>query len=89
MTGFGINSERLAAYTAHLRQEERNAGTVENYLRRIRAFARWLDGRPVIKELAAEWKEYLLARSYAPVTINSMLAAINGLFHFWARMHAA
>lgn len=85
MTGFGINSERLAAYTAHLRQEERSAGTVENHLRRIRAFAKRLDGRPVTKELAAEWKEYLLARSCAPVTINSMRAAINGLFHVLGR----
>ncbi len=30
-----------------------------------------------------EWKNYLLASGHAPVTVNSMLAALNGLFRFW------
>ena len=42
----------------------------------------WADGKTVTKELVACWKEQLLARKYAPVTVNSMLAALNGLFHF-------
>ena len=33
-------------------------------------------------EMAAEWRDHLLSKDYAPVTINSMLAALNGLFHF-------
>lgn len=52
------------------------------YLRDVSAFARWLGGVPVTKELAAGWKEHLRSQGYAPATINSMLAAINGLFHF-------
>lgn len=39
-------------------------------------------GRPVSRELVAEWRDHLLSKDYAPVTINSMLAALNGLFHF-------
>lgn len=69
-------------YEVHLRAEERSDGTVEKYLRDVRAFARFLDGRPVTKELAALWKQDLLDQGYAPVTINSMLAALNGLFRF-------
>lgn len=34
------------------------------------------------KELTATWKSCLLEQGYAPVTINSMLSALNGLFKF-------
>lgn len=34
------------------------------------------------KENAAGWKEYLTGMSYVPVTINSMLSAVNGFLHF-------
>ena len=65
-----IDPAQLASYTAHLRREERSPGTIEKYLRDIRAFAGWLDGRPVSRELAAEWRDHLLSKDYAPVTIH-------------------
>ena len=34
------------------------------------------------KECLHEWKDYLRENQYAPVTINSMLAPLNGLFRF-------
>lgn len=77
-----LTPEQIAAYGQYLRQEERVRGTIEKYLRDIRAFACWLDGRPVTKQEAAGWKEHLLTQHYAPSTINSMLAALNGLFRF-------
>ena len=77
-----LSAERIAAYGQYLRTEERSSGTVEKYLRDVRAFAAWMGGVPVTKELAAGWKEHLHFQGYAPATINSMLAAINGLFHF-------
>ena len=46
------------------------------------AFARWISGTPVTRELAAGWKRHLLEAGYAPATINAMLAALNGLFRF-------
>ena len=58
---------------------------MEKYLRDVQAFARWLDGRPVTRELAAGWKEYLHSQGYAPVTINAMLAALNSLLRFLGR----
>lgn len=77
-----MTAERIAAYGRYLRIEERAAGTLEKYLRDIRHFAAWLNGRPVTKELAMAWKEYLVAQQYAPATINGMLAALNGLLCF-------
>ena len=77
-----ISGSQIAAYGSYLRAEERSPGTVEKYLRDVRAFARWLGGRPVTKELAAGWKEHLLEQGYAPVTINAMLTALNRFFAF-------
>ena len=75
-------AEGIAAFGRYLEGEERGEGTVKKYLRDARAFSAWLEGRPVTRELAAGWKEHLLAAGYAPVTVNSMLAAVNGYFRF-------
>lgn len=82
MEGHKLTAEIIAAYGRHLRAEERAPGTMEKYLRDIRRFSAWLGGRAVTKEMAAEWKEDLLSRQYAPTTINGTLAALNGLFCF-------
>ena len=85
MYAWNISGDQFAAYNAHLCGEERSAGTIENYLRHVRTFAAWAGGRSVTRELAAEWKAHLLTQNYAPVTINAMLAALNGFFHFLGR----
>ncbi len=82
MKSYRLTMQQIDAYGRHLLAEERSAGTVAKYLRDAKAFLQWLSGRPVTKELAAEWKGVLLAKGYAPVTVNSMLAALNGLFRF-------
>ena len=82
MKNHSLIPEQITAFERYLRTEERSSGTIEKYLRDVRAFAVWLNGRIVTKETAAGWKEHLLDRHYAPVTINSMLAAINAFFRF-------
>lgn len=77
-----ITRQQIQAFAAHLRQAERSPGTIENYLRHVRAFAAWLAGRPVTKEAAAEWKEHLLDKGYCPSTINAMLGGLNRFFDF-------
>lgn len=69
-----MTSDRIAASGQHLGREERSPGTVEKYLRDVRAFAAWLEGRAVP---TAGWKEHLSKTGRAPVTVNSMLAAVN------------
>lgn len=82
MTERKLTVEAINAFGHYLLTEERSSGTIEKYLRDVRAFAVWLDGRYVTKELAAGWKEYLLSMHYAPVTVNSMLSAVNVFFCF-------
>lgn len=77
-----ITAEQIDAYCLSLLADERSAGTVAKYRRDVTAFADWLEGRPAGKETAADWKSYLLDQHYAPSTINSMLAAVNGFFKF-------
>ena len=75
-----ITKVEMERYSRHLRAEERSAGTADKYRRDVGAFAQWLAGRAVTRELAAGWKEHLIRQGYAATTINSMLAALNGLF---------
>lgn len=77
-----ITGELLAAFSRHLREEERRSGTIEKYLRDLRSFAAWAAGQPITRELAPRWKDHLLTEGYAPVTINSMLASVNTFCRF-------
>lgn len=77
-----LTAAQIARYARALRMEERAPATIEKYLRDVRSFAAWLEGRPVSKELAARWKEGLLGSGLAPATVNAKLSALNGLFRF-------
>ena len=81
-----LTQDHLTAYAGHLLSEERSGGTIEKYVRDAGAFARWLAGEPVTRERAAAWREHLASSGYAPVTVNSMLAAVNGLFRTYFSM---
>lgn len=77
-----IDQAQLMAFERHLRLEERESSTIEKYLRDVRAFAAWLEERPLNKEAVVAWKEHLLTKHYAPSTVNSMLIAVNRFFRF-------
>ncbi len=72
----------VTAFKNHLIEEERSEGTIEKYLRDVRAFLLWLAGKPIAKVHLIEWKEYLLARDYKPATINAMIASVNAYLRF-------
>ena len=77
-----ITEQSILDYREHMLRRERSRGTVENYLRGVRAFAAWLDGAPVGERSAGEWKRALLRQGYHPRTINARLAAIHAFFKF-------
>ena len=77
-----ITVAMVEAYDRKLKEDEHAVATREKYLRSVRAFAVWLDGAAVTKEAVTEWKAHLAERRQAPSTVNTALAALNGLFRF-------
>lgn len=82
MDGHCLTNEQILAFSTALFQAERSQATMEKYLRSVREFFRYLDGRPVTKSVILEWKDSLRHRGYAPSTVNASLAALNYLFNF-------
>lgn len=82
MNNHTLTQEQIRSYAHHLQMEEKRSATMEKYLRDIRAFACWLDGRGISKELTSEWKSHLVSQNYAPATVNAMLSALNSLLEF-------
>ncbi len=82
MEGFALTGEKIMEFERYLGEEEHRRATVEKYLRNVRFFARWLEGRKIDKEAVAAWKEHLQGEGYAPSTVNSKLVALNRFFGF-------
>ena len=79
-----LTQEHIEEYAAHLREQERAENTVQKYRSDLAALRRWLGGRPLAKLVLIQWKEHL-ALTYAATSVNSMLAALNGLLQFMGR----
>ncbi len=77
-----ITAQHMEDFRGYLWREEKTEGTIEKYGRDVGAFVRWLQGREVTKEETAKWKQHLIEKGYAPVTINSMLSALNVFLRF-------
>ena len=81
-----MTDERIAEYLKALENEERATATIEKYRRALLSFAAFLSGAAVTQEMIRLWKDDLRENNYAPSTINTYLAALNGFFRFcgWA-----
>ena len=83
-----ITVRNLRKFEEWLISRERSSGTVESYLRTVRAFHIWLDGSQVREDSAAQWKGSILRQGYHPRTVNVKLAAVRAFFQCmgWAGM---
>ena len=83
---YEITKTNVKSFESWLQREERSQGTIEKYLRDLRAFCRFGAEQNAtaeeLKEKLASWKDYLIRSGYAVVTVNSMLTAVNGFFRF-------
>ena len=82
MAGYFLTKDQLISFQHHLATEEREASTIEKYLREVGLFRVWLAERGVTAETVSGWKRYLYAEGYKPETINSKLSALNKFFSF-------
>ena len=77
-----ITEEYLKKFEKHLWEEEKSRITVEKYLRDVRNFFVFSEGKPVNKDMVLEYKRFLTEKAYAVRSINSMLASLNSFFVF-------
>lgn len=77
-----IKGQDIKEYHNYLIREEKSRATVEKYLRDIRKYLCFAGGE-ITKEKALLWKKELVEKGYAIRSINSMLASINSLFHYF------
>ena len=82
-----LTESLIDGYMKHLREQERSAATIQKYTHDLAALLEYLDGRPLDKISLIDWKRRL-TETYAPATVNSMLAAVNGFLSFmnWHEM---
>ena len=85
-----MTDKMVEAYLKALESEERAAATIAKYRRALLSFATFLSGAAVTLEIIRLWKDDLREKNYAPSTINTYLAALNGFFRFcgWADCRA-
>lgn len=77
-----LSKEQMGAFANNLYREEKSAATQEKYLRDVRAFCVYAEGKEITKDLVVAWKKRLLEVGYAARSINSMLASVNSLLDF-------
>lgn len=71
----------ILQYEEYLKQEEKSRATLEKYLRDIRCFFAFLQGREISKKETISYKDHL-TENYEPTSANSMLVALNGFLRF-------
>ena len=82
MKGKIISEEIIERFKTYLCEEEKSENTKEKYIRDVKAFVEYCDGKEIIKETVIAYKQNLIDGDYAVKSINSMLASINSLFSF-------
>ena len=82
MEGRLLTEKKIEEFKQHLISEEKSENTVDKYLRDARAFAFFLSGREVTKELTVAYKQKLIGDGYAVRSVNSMLASVNSMISF-------
>lgn len=77
-----LTERNILLFKQNMIAEEKSNVTIEKYIRDIKQFHNFVDGRFVTKELVIEYKKNLIDKGYSTRSINSMLASINSIFSF-------
>ena len=79
-----ITENTLIKFACYMKENEKSPATLEKYLRDVRRFCTYLDGREITKALVLEYKTRL-GETHALTGANSILAAVNSLLRFMGR----
>lgn len=82
-----ITPKLIESYAVYLREQEKSSSTIQKYVHDLGILSEYMAGEPLTKALLIGWKEHL-TESYAAASVNTMLAAINGLLDYcgWAEL---
>ncbi|RHB47437.1 integrase [Enterocloster aldenensis] len=76
-----ITPELICRYSAYLTEQEKSTATNQKYTHDLTVLCKYLAGAAVTKAALLGWKG-CLTEQYAPASVNTMLAAMNGLLDF-------
>lgn len=79
-----ITTNTINQFKNYLINEEKSQATIEKYIRDIKAFMVWLEGRELEKATVIEYKQKIV-NEYAPKSVNSMLSSLNSFFVYFDR----
>ena len=68
-------------FREYLKRKEKSENTIDKYLRDVNAFMNWLGEREINYENALLYKEHI-KKSYAAVSVNSIISSLNCFFEF-------
>lgn len=77
-----ITNKMVERYCSWLAENEKSRRTIERYRHHLKGFLHYIEGKVLDKIGVLLWKEQL-KKNFAPVTVNSALAALNGFFKFF------
>ncbi len=77
-----LSSEHYSNFRSYLLKEEKSEMTILKYLRDVKGFYDFVNGRQMTKEMVLNYKKYLQDQGYAIRSINSMIASLNSFFHY-------
>lgn len=72
---------KLNEFYLFLVEEEKSISTIEKYVRDVKLFVEYVDGRTITKQEVMSYKKSL-SEKFAPTSMNSMLVSLNCFLHF-------
>ncbi len=79
-----LSKDTIENYKKHLIDEEKSKDTIGKYIRDLTVFKNWLAEREISKGELLAYKESLTEK-YAPASVNSVIASLNGFFAYIER----
>ncbi len=73
---------QISRFAVHLKRKEKAQATVQKYTAAVLAFLRYQGERPLDKELAIAYKQFLIEKGGALRSVNATVAALNAYFAF-------
>ncbi|MBS5335017.1 MAG: tyrosine-type recombinase/integrase [Anaerovoracaceae bacterium] len=76
-----IRASYVADFVEYLCREEKSPATIKKYERDVRNFRKFIGHRTMNKEAVINYK-IQISKSYAPASVNSMIASLNSFFRY-------